>query len=101
MPSNPGRIEPGSFDVDFANAFLLTNCFDLVSDLVPETDPVRDRLDEHERRRSGRSVELDSFGTAQSIDKRLVGRDVFHPIQLERIGHLAKNARARLQSFAG
>ena len=96
MLSSSSPIESGLLDVDFANAFLLTNRFDLVSDLVPETDLMRDRLDEHERRRSVRSVELDSFDAAQSIDKRLMGLDVFHPIQLEGIGHFAKNARARL-----
>ncbi len=80
---------------------MLTNDFDLVSDFVPQSDTVRDRLDENERRRSVRSVELDVFDAAEPIDKWLLRLDVFHPIQLERIGHFAKNALTHFQSLTG
>ena len=101
MNSNPRPVEPGLLDVDFANAFLLTNGLDLVSNFVPESDMVRNRFDENERRRSVRSVELDVFNAAESIDKRLLRFDIFHAIQFEGVGHLAKNALGRFQSFAG
>src|SRR5713101_6096960 len=88
-------------DVDFANAFLLTNRFDLISDFVSEADRMRYRFDQDERRRSMRGVELDVFNAAQAIDERLPRLDIFHAIQFERVGHFAKNAIGRFQSFAG
>src|ERR1700736_2149474 len=99
MPRNPSPLEPGSFDVDFANAFLLTNGFDLVSNFVSQPDMMRDGFDENERRRGIRSVELDVFDAAQSIEKRLPGLNVFHAIQLEGVDQFAKNALAHFQSF--
>jgi len=41
----------GSLDVDFANTFLLTNGFDLISNFVRQADMMPDRFDENERRR--------------------------------------------------
>ena len=41
-------IDKRLFHVDFANAFLLTNRFDLVSDLVGKSDMMRNRFGQDE-----------------------------------------------------
>jgi len=36
------------FDVDFADAFLLTNDFDLIANFICQSDGPRDRFDKNE-----------------------------------------------------
>jgi len=80
---------------------LLTNGFDLIPDFIRKSDLVRNGFDEHCRRFNIRRIELDVLQTGEAIKKWLLRFDVFHPIPFERVGHFAKNALGRLQSFAG
>jgi hypothetical protein len=88
------------FDVDLAHAFLLTDDFDLIANLVGKPDGVRDRFDENEWRRRVGGIHLDVLHAEQSIQKRLSRLDVFHTVQFQRVGHLAKNTFRDFQSLA-
>lgn len=79
---------------------MRTNCLDLIPYFVRQSDGMRNAFDEKKRRRSVGSVELDVFNPAKAVGKSLPRLDVFHAIQLERVGHFAKNAFYGFQSFA-
>src|SRR2546423_5776775 len=101
----PGSIEARGplanrlLDVDLADAFLLTNRFHLVSNLVRKTRVVRDGLDHYQRRRGIGSVELNIFDSAEPVEKRLLSLNVFDPVKLQGVGDLAENSLARFQTF--
>ena len=95
VPLNQFRrheASPALFDVDLAHAFLLTNDFDLIANLVGQPDGARNRLNKNKWRGSVRRVHLHVFDSEHAIKKRLSRFEVFHPIQFQRVGHFTENA---------
>src|SRR5205814_10327940 len=78
-------------DVDFANAFLLADRFDLVPHLITQPSAARNGVDQHERTGGIGSVELHIFNSQQPVEKWLTRLDVFDPVKFERVSNLAKN----------
>src|SRR6266478_9446603 len=81
-----------SFDIDFAHAFLHAHILDGVADFIAQTRLYRHRIDQDERRRDVRRVDLHIFQTAHPRPKGLSRFQVFYSIKLERIGHFIENA---------
>src|SRR5437588_4761630 len=94
------RIRDCLLNVNLANAFLLPNGFNLVANFVCQPDVVRNRFDNHQRRRRVRGIKLNVLYPAKPIEERLPALDVFDPIKFERVGDFAEHAVDRFQTFS-
>src|SRR2546423_5198427 len=104
MASPRQRLTPRSqdlFDVEFANSFLHADVLDGVADLVAQAQLNRQRIEQDERRRDVRRVDLDIFQTEHPRPKWLACFQVLNPIELERVRYLAKNSFGNFQSLSG
>jgi len=89
-----------SLDIEFPDAFLHTDVFDGVADLVGERELLRHGFDQDERCGRISGIELDIFDTKCARPKRLTRFQIFYPIQLESVGYLIENTFGNFQSFA-
>src|SRR5262249_6267693 len=80
------------FDINLANAFLLTNFLHVVSNQIGQTNALRDRFNDDQRRGGVRSIQLNVLDSTKPVEKRLSLFDVLDPIKLERVGRFAQNS---------
>ena len=72
-----------------------------VADLIAQAQLNRHRIEQDERRRDVRRVDLHIFQTAHPRPKWLPCFQVLNPVELERVRHLVKNSFSNLQSLSG